>query len=372
MPYSRPSLTALQGLVAGDISAAVGGADALLRFSNLGITGRAQAGLANLHYGYLDWIAKQAVPFTCTDEFLEGWAALKGIFREPAASATGAITFSGTAGKVIPSGTAVVRSDGIAFKTTSSGTIGSGGTVVVTAIANADPAGLTGAFGNTATGITMTLSQSIAGVQSNGVVSTAFTGGLDIESNDSLRSHMLTAYQQPPQGGSANDYESWAMQAPGVTRAWGVPNGFGIGTVAVYVMMDGTRAAYGGIPQGSNGVAAVETRGIAATGDQLVVANYLYNLQGAVGLVYVAAPQAHTFSLSVSGIPASLQAAVTSAVQDLLQTRAVPGMTLSFGSIWSAITSVVGTNYFTVSPTADVVCAAGEIPVLGAITYPAS
>jgi hypothetical protein len=33
---------------------------------------------------------------------------------------------------------------------------------------------------------------------------------------------------------------------------------------------------------------------------------------------------------------------------------------------------VVGASYFTVSPTTDVVCAAGEIPVLGTITYLAS
>ena len=202
MPFSRPSLTALQGLVAGDIAAEVGGADALLRFSNLGITGRAQAGLANLHYGYLDWIAKQAVPFTCTDEFLEGWAALKGVFREPAASANGSITFNGAAGASIPSGAGVVRSDGTAFTTTSAATIGSDGTATVSATANTDPTGLTGAFGNTAAGVTMTLAQSIAGVQSNGLVSTAFAGGQDIESNDSLRSRMLVAYQQPIPGGS--------------------------------------------------------------------------------------------------------------------------------------------------------------------------
>jgi uncharacterized phage protein gp47/JayE len=116
----------------------------------------------------------------------------------------------------------------------------------------------------------------------------------------------------------------------------------------------------------------LESRGIAATGDQLAVANYLYSLQGAVGLVYVAAPSAHTFNLTISGIPAGQQAAVTVAVNTLLQTQAGPGVTLPFGSIWSTITSVVGASYFTVSPTTDVVCAAGEIPVLGAITYLAS
>lgn len=372
MPYARPSLTALQGLVAGDIAASVGGADALLRFSNLGITGRVQAGLANLHYGYLDWISRQAVPFTCTDEFLEGWAALKGVYRQPATSATGSITFSGTPGAVIPSGTSIVRSDGIGFKTTSAGTIGANGTVTVNAAANADPAALTGAFGNTPSGTVMTLSQSIAGVQSNGAASVDFKGGQDIESNDSLRSRMLVAYQQPPQGGSSSDYVAWALGAPGVTRAWCVRNGFGTGTVVVYVMMDQTRAANGGIPQGTNGVSSSDTRGVAATGDQLGVANYLYNLQAAVGLVYVAAPIAHPVNLAVTGMPAGLQSAVTAALQAVLQSQGAPGVTIPFGTIWSAIANVAGANYFTVSPSADIVCGANEVPVLGSVTYPAS
>lgn len=371
MPYSRPSLTALQALVAGDISASVGG-DGLLRFSNLGITGRVQAGLANLHYGYLDWIAKQSVPFTCTDEFLEGWAALKKVYREPATSATGSITFSGAVGAVVPSGAPVVRGDGVAFSTTSSGTIGAGGTVTVTASANADPTGLTGAFGNTVAGTTMTLAQSIAGVQSGGVVSADFTGGQDIESDDSLRSRTLAAFQQAEAGGSPSDYVGWAMDVPGVTRAWCRGGAYGPGTIVVYVMMDVVRSAYNGLPQGANGVAAAETRDTAATGDQLAIANYIYGLQGAVGLVYVVAPVAHPVNLTLTGIPAALQTAVTAAVQGFLQTQGVGPATVPFGGLWSAITSVVGTNYFTALPSTDIVCATGEMPVLGTITYQAS
>jgi uncharacterized phage protein gp47/JayE len=370
MPYTRPTLTALQSSVASDIAAQLSGADALLRFSNLGITGRAQAGLANLHYGYLDWIATQAVPFTSTDEFLEGWAALKGVFRLPARPASGSITFTGVAGTVIPSGAGVVRSDGSAYTTTEAATIGVGGTVTVTATANPDPTGLTGAFGNTVQGAVMTLSQSIAGVQSNGIASAEFKGGLDLESNDSLRSRMLTAYQQPPQGGGNSDYEAWAKQAPGVTRAWCVPNGFGPGTVVIYAMKDVVQAAFGGFPQGTNGVAAAEPRGIAATGDQLGVADYLFGLQATVGLVYVAAPIPHPVDLAVQGLPAGLQAAASAAVQGVLRAQGVPGGTLPFGNIWSAIANVAAGNYFTVTPATDIICSTGQLPVLGALTFP--
>lgn len=369
MPYSRPTLTALQNLVASDIGAQLTGADALLRFSNLGIAARAQAGLANLHYGYLDWIARQAVPFTCTDEFLEGWAAMKGVFRLPATSATGSITFSGAAGTAIGLGVAVVRGDGAAFTTTSAGVVTAGGTVTVTANANPDPTGLAGLFGNTAQGTTMTLSQSIAGIQSSGAAAADFRGGADLEANDSLRSRMLAAYQQPPQGGSKSDYENWAKQAPGVTRAWCAPNGFGPGTVVVYVMQDVLRASAGGFPQGANGVAAAEPRGISAAGDQLGVANFLLGLQAAIGLVYVAAPTPHPVNLLIQGLPAALQAAATASVQGVLQAQGVPGGTLPFGNIWTAIANVAAGNYFTATPAVDIVCAAGQLPVLGALTY---
>lgn len=372
MPYARPTLTALQASVASDIAAQLPGGDALLRYSNLGITGRAQATLASLHYGYIDWIAKQAVPFTCTDEFLQGWAALKNVFLMPAQSATGSVMFTGQPGTAIPSGVAVSRGDGVSYTTTAPAVIGAGNTVVVPAVANPDPTGLTGAYGNTAAGTAMTLAQSIPGVQSNGVASTAFGGGLDLESNDSLRSRMLVAYQQPPQGGSKSDFETWAKQTPGVTRAWCAPNGFGPGTVVVYVMMDVTQAAYGGFPQGSNGVAALEPRGIAATGDPLTVANYLFSLQPGVGLVYVAAPIARPVNLAITGLPAALQAAASAAVQGVLQAQGVPGGTLPFGSIWSAVANVAAGNYFTITPATDVVCSTGQLPVPGAITYPGS
>src|SRR5579883_3034141 len=109
MPFQRPTLTDLRNQAAQDISANLPGADALLRFSNLSVLGKVLAGLAYLHYGYLDWIALEAVPFTATDEFLEGWAGLVGITRKPATAAIGAATFNGTAGTLLPAGTLLQR-----------------------------------------------------------------------------------------------------------------------------------------------------------------------------------------------------------------------------------------------------------------------
>jgi len=368
MPYARPTLSALQEKVASDIASSLKGSDALLRFSSLGITGRVQAGLSNLHYGYLDWIAKQAVPFTCTDEFLEGWAAFKKVFRQPPTSAAGFVTFTGNPSVPIPAGSGAARGDGVAFVTTADAIVGADGNAVVAVSAVADPAGLTGAFGNTPVGASITLSKAISGVRSTGAVSGEIKGGTDIEDSDSLRSRMLAAYQKPPQGGGPSDYEGWAKSAPGVTRAWCAPNGFGIGTVVLYVMFDQLRAATGGFPQGTNGVAGTEKRGIPATGDQLGVANYVYNDQAAVGVVYVAAPTPYPVNLTITGLDDTRMALATSAVASTLLAQGKPGGTIPFGVLWSAIASVVGGSAFTVTPTADVVCGAGQLPVVGVIS----
>ena len=161
MPFSRPSLSDLRARVAADIGSQLPGADALLRFSNRNVVGRAQADLAYLHFGYLDWIAKQAVPYTATDEFLEAWAGRKGVIREPATAASGQVTFNGTVGKVIPAGLVVVRGDGATFTTQAAATVSGGGTAVVTAMADQ-----VGAAGNSYVATVMTLGVAIDGIQS--------------------------------------------------------------------------------------------------------------------------------------------------------------------------------------------------------------
>jgi uncharacterized phage protein gp47/JayE len=370
MPFPRPSLSDLRKQVAQDIASALPGSDPLLRFSNLAIMGDAQAGLANLHYGYLDWIAKQSVPFTATDEFLEGWAGLIGVTRTPATSASGAVTFSGSAGSSIQAGAQLVRSDGVTYTVTTGAMIDGSGQAVVAAAADADPTGAAGAFGNCATGTMMTLAQPIAGVQSTGSVSTAFTGGADLEKDDALRSRMLFAYQNPAQGGSASDYIRWARQVPGVTRAWVNGNGFGAGSVVVYIMLDTVRSASGGFPQGGDGVSASESRGATATGDQLLVADHIFLLQPVTTLVYVVSPIANPINFVLQGIPSAAQSAIPGAIASVFQAVGAPGGTIPLAHIWAAIAGVAGVdNFIITSPTADVASGTGRLPTVGSITY---
>ncbi|HLN23875.1 MAG TPA: baseplate J/gp47 family protein [Patescibacteria group bacterium] len=373
MPFTRPTLSDLRNQVAQDIAAAAPGTDALLRFGNLKTTGNAQAGLAHLHYGYLDWIALQSNPFTATDEFLEAWAGLVGIIRKSATSAAGIVQFTGAPGVDIPVGTALARGDGVAFITTTDGVVNGAGVASVAAVAVADPTGLTGAFGNCPAGTVMNIGAAISGAQSSGAVTTAFIGGADLETDDSLRSRMLARYQAPPQGGCQNDYLGWALAVPGVTRAWVAPNGFGAGTVVVYVMLDVSEAAYGGFPQGSNGVATADTRGTAATGDQLTVANAILPVQPVTALVYACAPIANPVNFTISGLSgasAATKAAIAAAITGAFILYGAPGGTVDLSVIETAIALITGTAPFVItSPTANIASAAGALPTLGTVTY---
>ncbi|WP_433693202.1 baseplate J/gp47 family protein [Paraburkholderia phenoliruptrix] len=383
MPYARPTLTQLRAQVAADLQVSPAGSDPLLRFSSLNVLGRALAGLANEQYGYTDWVALQSNPFTATEEFLEAWAALKNVFREPAAQAgastPGQIAFPATGTNQIPVGTLVTRGDGVEYTTTSPG-IPSGGSVVVNAEANADPTGLTGAFGNCAIGTVMTLGTAIAGISSTGSVTTAFTGGADIELDDSLRSRMLFAYQNPPQGGSATDYVTWAKEVSGVTRAWCNPNGFGAGTVVVYVMLDNAESGNGGFPVGANGVAAAETRAAPAQGDQLTIANYIYPLQPVTALVYACSPVQQLVNFTISG-SANFNSATKALIEAMISgvfemygspvgSTAGQNGTINMSYIESAIAAIAGTGGFVIaSPVGNIVGTTGQLPVLGTITW---
>ena len=69
MPFARPTLTALRNAAIQDITTSgIPGLDGLLRNAVLRVLAWCMSGLAYSVYGYLDWIARESVPFTATDE----------------------------------------------------------------------------------------------------------------------------------------------------------------------------------------------------------------------------------------------------------------------------------------------------------------
>lgn len=378
MPYERPTLTALRAQAASDINAELPGVDALLRYSNLGILGDVLAALASGHYGYLDWIALQSVPFTATDEYLEGWAALKGVSRKPAAYAGGTIRFTASAGAIIPAGTNLSRSDGVGYVSTADA-VAAGGNIDIPARASAP-----GAIGNADAGTTLFLGRGVAGVASTGTAPAPITGGAEMETDDALRSRMLGVYAAPPQGGAITDYPAWALAVPGVTRCWVKPGAMGPGTLTLLFMMDEAQAAHGGFPQGSNGCSTYEARDTAATGDQLAVANAVFPKQSVTALVYAVAPTPNALTITLTGLAgasADLRTAIKAAIAASLLVSAVPGGLTYASAIEAAIAAVPGTAGFVMTAIAaaagtvsddgigNILSNAGALPVLQDVVF---
>lgn len=375
MPYQRPTLGTLIDQAEADVIASAGN---LLPIDVLTLLAQDQAGLANLHFGHIDRVALECTPWSAIYT-LEAWAALRRVPRISAAAATGTATFTGTNGVAISSGLTVTRSDGRVYTVTVGATVASG-TATVTIADNT-----AGAAGNTAVGTPLTLGSAPSGVNAAGVAAAAITGGADAETDDSLRTRMLAVYASPPQGGAVSDYVEWAMQVPGVTRAWCTPLGGGDGTVYVYTMFDVTEAAFGGFPQGTDGVASAAS-GTAATGDQLTVANYIYPLRPVTATVYSKAPVAYPVNFRITDVlpnTTAMQTAITAALAAAFARSASPtgttwpittpgtaNGTLYMSTFTAALDAVPGLQRYTlVTPNSAVVAPSGDIPTLGTMTW---
>ncbi len=350
MPFQRPDLTTLVTRAQADTAARLSGVDPALRRSLVGVLSAVRAGSVHGLYGYLDWLAKQLMPDTAELEHLERWASIwLGENRKAATAATGQASFTGLNGSAIPSGTQLLRADGQEYATTQEALVAAG---VATAPVQAVAAGVAG---NADPGILLNLISPVSGVQPQASAPAGLTGGADAETDDSLRARLLSRIRKPVRGGASDDYVTWALTVPGVTRAWTSAQELGTGTVTLRFMMDGTYAD--GIPQ---------------VADVALVQAVLDALRPVTADLYVVAPVPLSLGLSIRLTPdlASVRAAVEAELADMLLYEAVPGGTIPISHIREAISIALGeTDHVLLSPTEDVVCAAGEIAVVGTIDW---
>ncbi len=348
MPLLRPSLKTLVERIATDIEAKLPGADARLRRSNLTVTAAVQAAVAHGLYGYLQEIAKEAMPDTAV-EWLERHAANWGVFKLAAVKATGPVTMTGNAGIVVEAGELVQRSDGIQFEVVADTTL-TGGTASVTLRAM-----VAGQIGNTAASSALLFVSPVAGINSNAVVGVGgIVNGTDTEDLESLRSRMLKKIRRPPQGGSVSDYENWCLEINGVTRVWVRPLYSGAGTVQIFFVRDND-ASY--IPD---------------AGEVTTLQNYIDTLRPVTAVVTVAAPTDTPTAMTIALTPdnADTRAAVTAQLKDVFLREAEPGGTILLSHLREAVSIAAGENNHVMTvPSADVTATAAQILSLGTITW---
>ena len=350
MSFSRPTLQALVDRVRSDVLSRLS-TDDVLRRADAEVYARVMGGVAHGLYGFVDWLAQQLLYDTAEAEYLERWATIWGVSRKAAAQATGTVTFTVQTGAVVASDTLLQALDGVQYQTTADAT-GTAPTYTAPVIAV-----VAAASGNRSAGQQMTLVSPVAGVMPTAVAG-ELSGGADVETDDALRSRLLSRIQAPPQGGSESDYVTWALEVAGVTRAWVYPQELGAGTVTVRFVrdLDGTGAA---IVPDTTEVAAVQS--------------YIDQLRPVTAQVTVLAPVAVPLNFAISGLlpdTTSVRTAIEAELQDLLLREASPGGTILLSRISAAISAAAGeSDHVLTSPSANVVSTTGQISTMGTITW---
>jgi uncharacterized phage protein gp47/JayE len=327
----------------------------VLRRSDAEIQARVLSFAMHALYGYMDYIADQVFPDTCDEDNLERHAGFWKVPRKDAAAATGDVTLATSVGASIPVDTILQALDGVQYKTTGS-TIAVGVSTVV-----AVEAVETGQAGNRASGQTVTLLQPLAGVQTAATCGD-LTGGADLETVSAWRGRIVEAMRKPPAAGTKEDYERWAKEVPGVTRAWAYPLEDGLGTVAVRFVRDDDVSMIpdaGEVSDVQDYIDARKPVGMADTG------------------VNVVAPiaEAVNFTIALTPDTAEVRAAVTAELDDLFLREAAPGTTdypntIYLSHIREAVSLAAGEVNSVVSvPAADVTKTGGKIATRGTITW---
>ena len=348
MPFSRPPLQELVNRTLADAQARLG-TDELVRREDLQVLARVLAGASHGLHGYIDWLSQQVIFDTAEAEFLERWASIWGVSRKPAAAAVGAVTLAGTTGTLVPAGTLLVRADGAEYETDADVTL-AGGTAepAITAL-------VAGQDGNAAAASTLTIATPIAGVSSTATVTAgALTGGADIETDDDLRARFLARLRQPPQGGADYDYIAWALEVPGVTRAWVYPAELGLGTVTVRFVRDDDASL---IPDAA---------------EVLAVQEHIDSVRPVTAQLTVVAPVAVplNFTIDITPDTAAIRTAIEAELRDLLLREAEPGATILLSHIREAISLATGeTDHILTAPAANVTHTTGQMATFGTITW---
>jgi uncharacterized phage protein gp47/JayE len=349
--FQRPSRATLIERNKGDLNARLTGADSRLRRSAVGSLATMHAGALDGAYGYLDYVSDQIIPDTADLAHLIRWASFWGVFPKAAVAATGTAASAGVCanGVDIPIGTVLQAGDHSDFVTT---------TDVVTAGAAADlvvAAVTPGVAGNLAAGVTLTMVSPIGGVSSTFTIDApGLAGGADPETPAELLARLEQRVQNPPQGGGPGDYVGWALQVPGVTRAWEYPLWMGLGTVGVAFVFDDRMSI---LPTG---------------GDVTAMQAWLASLAPVTALPVAFAPTADVIAFTIVITPdtPALRAAVTAQLADFFSREATPGGELLASQYELAIGLTEGLTDFVVSvPAGNITPGPGQLPTLGAITW---
>lgn len=310
-------------------------------------------------YINLDSVINLFFPQTTHGQYVDNWLATRGMDRKPGTAAIGAVTFTGTNGTVIPSGTKVQTAGGLLYDTTAVVTI-TGTTASVSVQAEA-----VGTAYNVAAGAINSIPIAVIGVSS--VTNAAsITGGVDVESDASAIARFLEDARNPSTSGNKYDYYGWAVSVSGIGDAKILPLWNGNGTVKV-VLIDGNKQ-----PASSALVTNVQAY---TEGFRPIGATVTY--ESATGLsINVSATLLLASGYTVSGVQSAVQTSIASFLKSIAFSNNLSAVNqldyVSYAKIGDAILNVPGvldySNLTVNGGTANVSVQIESVAVLGTVT----
>lgn len=348
MALNRPTLQQLIDRVKADFESKLSAFGKIIPNTFVWVIARVLSGLVHGIYGLLDFIVRQVFPDTAEGEFLRRWGSIWGITQTPASFAQGQMTATGTNGSTISEGSILTRPDGVQFRVLSEATI-SGGTAILGVRAV-----VAGTEGNTDAGVSLSFASPILGVDTQGLVTSEIAGGSDEELLEAYRSRILARIQNPPLGGAASDYEQWALEVAGVTRAWPKPLYLGEGTVGLFFVKDNQDPIF-----------PIES-------EVEAVSAYIDERRPVTAKHFVFAPTGDPidFTIQLSPDTSTVQENVEEQLRDLIFRDGEPGGTILLSRMNEAISIAQGEqDHVLVAPTANFTSADGFLPTLGNVNF---
>lgn len=346
MPYEIPTLPALIKRTEADFER---NAPDALRRSDAKVAARALSGAAYELYGYQAWIARQANPATCDEAMLLSWAEWRlDDGPTPAVAATGLAMVTGSSGALVDAGQRYRSKDGRHYVVDESVELVAGRASLKMVSEDV------GALGNIEVG-TLTAVTPVLGVNAEAVIGPdGIVGGAEKESIEAVRARVKAAFKNPSKVGNGADFVEWALEVPGVTRAWPLPRWMGPGTFGLAFVRDGDPDI---IPTAAQ-VAEVQA--------------HLDKRRPVTAEVYALPPEALplNFSLRLKPDSTALRAAVEQSLRVLIDDEAGPGETLLITHVRAAISNTPGeTDHVLSEPMTDVVIGVNQVAVPGVFTW---
>ncbi|KTT63624.1 tail protein [Pseudomonas oryzihabitans] len=339
MAFTPPSYESIRDGILRDIRSQLPDADIGSDSDNFIRSAAVAAAIEGL-YQHQAWIYRQIFPDTSDEAELLHHAANRGLQQKAAVAATGVVTITGTQGTSLPQGATLKHAaSAVVFVSTAAVTVGASASARVPVVAQT-----TGAAVNGLSGAVLVTSPPL-GIDAMASLSTATTGGADVESPAAMLVRLLELLRNPPAGGASYDYKRWAKEVDGVADATVLPKRRGPDTVDVVIT-------------GANG----------APSDQVIAAcaAHIDALRPVTAEVFVYAPLIRTVDATAnielaSGYTlADVQKIAQTAYSEELSTL-VPGALLKRSRIGTVLGNLAGVaDYSVVTPTGNV--AATDVP----------